>query len=319
MPELTDETPDAQDPFMTDPRRRPGPTSRKGLGLVVIFIVVIVAATSIHVPAAGVLGAIGGPVPAASVAATAPAPPSLEPTSTEATIPTPTPPLPAPSPTPSYKPGPFAMDIYRRGAFVSQIDKHHCMSAAMQNILNLIGPTIDTSVATQKRISALALRLSTDTLDHSWGPQGWASGLTRLGAGRYEVRVFNSRSAALRAAVVALRTTGRPVGILAWWGAHSWVLTGFKANADPAHSSKFTVSAYNIVDPWYPRVSTIWGRSAPPDALHSPANMIHNLPAWTRPEGHYPGRDGKWLLVVPVGRDVPRLTAAGAALPSVAP
>lgn len=97
------------------------------------------------------------------------------------------------------------------------------------------------------------------------------------------------------------------------------MLTGFKASADPAHTSEFTVSGYNIVDPWYPRISTIWGKSSPPDTLRTPAEMVHNLPAWTRPEGHYPPRDGKWLLVLPIGTDVPRLTAAGLALPSVAP
>jgi hypothetical protein len=213
----------------------------------------------------------------------------------------------------------FQMDIYRKGTFVSQIDKHHCMSAAMQNMLNLIGPKVDTTAATQRRISDLAHRLSDDALDHTWGPNGWAKGLTQLGVGQYVVVVYDTRAAQLKAAVEALRRTGRPVGILAWWGAHSWVLTGFRASADPALTARYTVSAYNIVDPWYPRVSSIWGRSAAPDALHSPANMVHNLPAWTRPEGHYPDRDGKWLLVLPVDPPTARGGPSDHALPYLSP
>ena len=199
------------------------------------------------------------------------------------------------------------MNIYRPGTFVSQIDKLHCMSAAMQNMLNLIGPTVDRSAATQRAIDKVARRLSNDTIGGGDGPNGWAAGLTQLGAGEYEVRIYNTRAAALKAAVTALRATGRPVGFLAWWGAHSWVLTGFKASADPATTSNFTVSGYNIVDPWYPRTSSIWGKSSPPGKLRTKAEMVRNLPAWTRPEGRYPKRDGKWLLVVPVGLEVPRL------------
>ena len=28
--------------------------------------------------------------------------------------------------------------------------------------------------------------------------------------------------------------------------------------------------------------------------------MAHNYIGWKRPEGHYPDRDGKWLLVIPI-------------------
>ena len=76
------------------------------------------------------------------------------------------------------------MNIYRAGTFVSQIDKVHCMSAAMQNMLNLIGPTVDRSAAAQRVIAKVALRLSNDSLDGGNGPNGWAAGLTQLGAGR---------------------------------------------------------------------------------------------------------------------------------------
>lgn len=183
----------------------------------------------------------------------------------------------------------------------------------MQNMLNIVGPAVDLSAATQRRIAAVALPLSTDTIGGGEGPAGWAAGLMQLGAGRYEVRVYATRAAALRDGIVALRLTGRPVGILAWWGAHAWVLTGFEADADPAFFGDFTVAGYRIVDPWYPRISTIWGRSQEPDALHTPADMVRNMPAWKRPEGHYPDRDGKWVMVVPVAPDGAARSAAVAA------
>lgn len=305
------------------PTRRPARYwTRSVLRLAVLLIVVPLAAGAIWAlgspngtrDSATIVSAVTTVTPSPDLATPTAKPiPSATPSASEAPAAT-RDAIPTATPTP-YLPAPFAMDIYRRGTFVSQIDKHHCMSAALQNMLDLIGPTVDRSAARQKRISTLALRLSTDTLDHSWGPQGWADGLTQLGAGQYKVRIYTTRAAALKAAVTALRTTGRPVGILAWWGAHSWVLSGFRASADPAYTTKFTVSGYNIVDPWYPRISTIWGAAKAPDTLRSPAEMVYNLPAWTRPEGHYPGRDGKWLLVLPIGSDVPLLhgTAAPAA------
>lgn len=281
------------------------------MGLVGILAAALMVGGLTFASFGGLPGASGSPMPTA-VAVASP-PPSAD--STATTLPTVTP---GASPAP-YVRAPFAMDIYRAGTFVSQVDKTYCMPAAMQNMLNLIGPSVNVTAADQRYIGSVALPLSTDALDHGFGPQGWADGLTHFGAGSYRVMIYRTRALALAAAVTALRTTGRPVGILAWWGAHSWVLTGFAANADPAHTTSFTVSGYHIVDPWYPRVSSIWGAAKAPDSLRTPAEMVHNLPAWTRPEGHYPARDGKWLLVLPVGLAVPRLTDAGAELPSVAP
>lgn len=200
-------------------------------------------------------------------------------------------------------PAAFDMDLYRPGTFVSQIDKEQCESAAVQNMLNVIGPTVDTSSDHQLEISDVLARLTTrtDSLNGGHGPAAWALAMPRLGAGSYQLVISADRMEALRIAARAVRVTGRPAGILAWWGAHAWVMTGFRADADPKFFPNFRLLGAYIMDPWYPRVSTIWGRSAPPDAFHDIPNLVHNLPAWTRPEGHYPGRDGKWLVVIPVG------------------
>jgi hypothetical protein len=76
-------------------------------------------------------------------------------------------------------------------------------------------------------------------------------------------------------------------------------MTGFRSDADPAIFSDATVAGAYIVDPWYPRVSSIWGPSDPPGTFQDKAEMIRNYLAWKRPEGHYPARDGLFISVVP--------------------
>jgi hypothetical protein len=54
-----------------------------------------------------------------------------------------------------------------------------------------------------------------------------------------------------------------------------------------------------VVDPWYPRVSSIWGHVNPPGHFYDMKGLTRNYIAWTRPEGPYPGRDGRWVAVIP--------------------
>ena len=198
---------------------------------------------------------------------------------------------------------PFQMDIYKKGIFVSQINKHTCMSAAVQNMLNLMSRKPDITAARQIEISVLLTANTTkaDSLNGGYGPASWAMSMDQLGGGKYELLIDDSLDEALRDAAVALRKTGRPVGLLTWWGAHSWVMTGFVSDADPRYFPKtFHVNGAFIVDPFYPRLSSIWGQTIGPDAYRDWYDMEHNYIGWKRPEGHYRDRDGKWLLVIPV-------------------
>ena len=79
-----------------------------------------------------------------------------------------------------------------------------------------------------------------------------ALALEAYGAPGYEVRAYKTRQDALRDAATAIETTGSPVILLAWRGAHTWVMTGFRADADPAIFPDATVAGAYIVDPWYP-------------------------------------------------------------------
>jgi hypothetical protein len=226
------------------------------------------------------------------------APPTARPTPTPPP-PSPTPTLtPAPTPTPTPKPV-LAMNLYRKGDFVSQATKEQCVSAAMQIMLNIIGPTDDQSKRTQARIAQLAEDLSKGR-PGATEPLGWARGLERLGGGKYVVEVAPTRGRAIERAVRAIRATGRPVGLLVWRGAHSWVLHGFEATADPAGPGEMTVTHLYVSDPWYPRVSSIWGASRGPNARITPKQLEEDYLKWRRPTGRYPGMDGQFVLVLPV-------------------
>ena len=76
-------------------------------------------------------------------------------------------------------------------------------------------------------------------------------------------------------------------------------MTGFRANADPSVFKDAKITGTYILDPWYPRVSSIWGPSDPPGTFQNEAEMVRNFLKWKRPEGRYPDRDGKYIVVVP--------------------
>jgi hypothetical protein len=191
------------------------------------------------------------------------------------------------------------MDLYQKGDYVGELEKVWCLPAAMQTSMNIMDPGADTSRATQARIFTLARSID-PAPDGAAEPEAWAKGLTELGYGNYTVTVKSSIRDAIQLAARQVRLTNRPAGLLVWRGAHSWVMSGFTATADPALTDRFTVTAVRIEDVWYPRYSTIWGYSNPPDTL-VPVSALHldYLP-WKRPTGKYPGKDGKFVLVIPI-------------------
>jgi hypothetical protein len=218
-------------------------------------------------------------------------------TATPTTAPTASP---SPSPTPSPSPsGPYAVNLYRKGDFVTQANKHQCVSAAMQVMLNVIGPTNDRRTSTQATLARLAKRLSNHH-DGGTEPEGWARGLERRDAGDYAVVAETTIDKAVRRAIAAIRATGRPVGLLVWRGAHSWVLHGFETTADPATTDDYEVTGLWVSDPWYPRISSIWGASRKPNQRITVKQLREDYRKWRRPTGRYPGKDGKYVLVIPV-------------------
>jgi hypothetical protein len=195
------------------------------------------------------------------------------------------------------------MNLYRRGDFATQVTKIYCVPGAMQTMMNVMdrGAT-KASRTVQDRLYRLARRLSTDRLRGQGAePEGWARGLERLGYGRFKVVAAAARDRAIKVAAKAIRRTNRPVGLLVWRGAHAWVMTGFKATADPALTDDYRVTHVRIVDVWYPRVSSIWGASVKPNTLVAVRKLPEDYLPWRRPLMRYPEKDRKFVLVMPVG------------------
>ena len=201
--------------------------------------------------------------------------------------------------------GAFTMDVGKAGAFASEATPEWCVPAAMLTMINIVKKRrpID-SVPEQQRLYNLARRHSTDKLTGAGAePEGWAEGLNREGIGPYIVHVSISRRFALREAARAIRLTGRPVGILAWRGAHSMVITGFRATGDPAYTDDFEVTHVVMTDVWSPRCSSSGGASRPPGTTATGARRAQDFLPWRRPDVKYPRKDGRYIVILPVRDD----------------
>jgi hypothetical protein len=229
------------------------------------------------------------------------APPTPEPT----TVTTPAPGesvAPTPTPTPKPKPKPVDVDIVTdlERVFAHQARSDWCAPAGVQMTLAVMG-LANTSEATQREIAGRVHEWEaySDSRNGEWGPAAMALALDAYGAPGYEVRAFETMTYALRDAAVAIKETKSPVVLLAWRGAHTWVMTGYRASADPATFRNTRIEGAYILDPWYPDVSSIWGPSNPPGFFTTFAELQDNFLPWKRPEGHYPDRDGLYITVAP--------------------
>lgn len=205
-----------------------------------------------------------------------------------------------PQPTPARVPVDFDIVKDHEAVFAHELKDTWCAPAGVQMTLAVLR-LADTSNAFQRELQSRVHEWESlrDSRDGLWGPSAMALALEDYGARGYEVRAYKTRQGALRDAAKAIEKTGSPVILLAWRGAHTWVMTGFRADADPARFSNAKISGAYILDPWYPDVSSIWGRSDPPGTFQDNAEMVRNYLPWKRPEGKYPERDGLFIALVP--------------------
>jgi hypothetical protein len=210
----------------------------------------------------------------------------------------------AASPTASPPPVRKAVDVniesHPKSVFASELTDVWCAPAGVQTALAILG-LADNSNAFQRKLVGQIGKWESwqDSHNGGWGPASMALAMAAYGAPGYQVRAYATRAAALADAARAIAKTHAPVILLAWRGAHTWVMSGYRANADPTVFVDATVTGAYILDPWYPAISTIWGPSDPPGTFQNNSEMIRNYLAWKRPEGTYPTRDGKWISVVP--------------------
>jgi hypothetical protein len=213
-------------------------------------------------------------------------------------------PVPVPTPTAAPTPARVAVDVDivsdHKAVFAHEIKDTWCAAAGVQMTLAVLGDG-DISSAFQRELQSRVHEWESyaDSHNGDWGPSAMVLALDAYGARGYQVRAYQTRQGAERGAARAIEKTGSPVLLMAWRGAHTWVMTGFRADADPAIFSNAKISGTYILDPWYPTVSRIWGPSDPPGTFQNNAEMIRNYLPWKRPEGRYPDRDGLFLAVVP--------------------
>ena len=164
----------------------------------------------------------------------------------------------------------YTLDLGARSDFVAQKTIVQCVGASMQMMLNMIEPGADRTAATQLKLQKLA-RAGSPRRDgrerKGASVIGWSAGLNELGAGPYKVVGLPTLEDALMTAALAMRRTGKPVGLLVWRGRHAWVMSGFKATGDPLVQGA-RVTAAIVEDPLYPH-SGVWGRSPAPGAALS--------------------------------------------------
>jgi hypothetical protein len=277
------------------------PATLGALALVVVACVASVA--GLARPDGGVEAVVATPAPAAIAqpterpAATATPAPAEVPVDPQPALPPPRPAIVAPLG--------IAIDLYRPGDFVSQATKEFCVPGALATMMNLIDRDRALRHPDQEELNRISRRLSTDRLRGAGSePEGWAGTLNQLGYGPYQVRSVRTRDAAIIVAAEAIRATGRPAGLLVWRGAHAWVMSGFETLQDPADGS-LNVTAVLVQDPWYPRVSSIWGPGQPPNTRIRVRDLAADYLPWKRPTGPYPEKDGQFVVVVPVAPEPP--------------
>ena len=210
---------------------------------------------------------------------------------------------PRPAPTPTLPPR-VAVDVDilqdHASVFAHELRDTWCAPAGVTTVLAILGLGAPTD-AREKEIAGRIGEWESyqDSHNGDWGPAAMALALDAYGAKGYEIRAYGSRRSALRGAAVAISKTNSPAILLAWRGAHTWVMSGYRADADPLVFKDATVTGTYILDPWYPWNSSIWGQSDPPGTFQDSAEMIRNFLPWKRPEGLYPDRDGKFIVVIP--------------------
>jgi hypothetical protein len=204
--------------------------------------------------------------------------------------------------TPKRKLKPYTLDLYEPGDHVAQFDGSWCVGASMQMMINMMEPgRPDRTRQTQQRLYKLARRTSpwVETRPGA-SVYGWAEGLEGLGYGGFEELAAGTRQGALKLAARQMRETGRPVGLLVWSGAHAWVMSGFKATADPALTDDFTVTHVWVEDPWAGRVSRLWGAGLQPHTLLTAQELGRDFVKYASFYRPQYGKNGKFVVVAPV-------------------
>lgn len=204
------------------------------------------------------------------------------------------------------------VDLYRDGAFSTQRSWLWCTAAGVQIVRNIVKHRSDHSTSGQRAYFDWMRGRNRYDLPLSAGidPAGWAAGLRHFVDDRYRLVVNRTFDEALHSAVERLRRTNLPVAITVSHGNHGWILTGFRATADPAKTASFRVTSVRVVGPLYGLQSKN-GYDMPPNTRLTPTQLRRFFTPWK-----YDPKpmiwDGKYVSIQPV----PRKATAAASTPA---
>ena len=212
------------------------------------------------------------------------------------------------------------VDLYRPGVFSTQKSWLWCTAAGVQIVSNIVDRQRDHSTADQRAYFQWMRRHNRYDLPLSAGvdPAGWTAGLRHFVDGRYRLVASRTFDGALRSAVERMRRTNLPVALTVSHGNHGWILTGFRATADPARTKDFTVTSVRVVGPLYP-IQTRGGYDMPPNTRLTTAQLRRFFTPW-----HYDPMpmiwDGRFVSIQPVPeKKAPAPQASATPRPTPAP
>ena len=192
------------------------------------------------------------------------------------------------------------VQLYRSGVFTTQKSWLWCTAADVQIMRNIDRGTTDHSATNQRKYFAYMRAHNRYSIPASDGvdPAGWTAGLRHFVDDRYRLVQSTSFESALRTAVTNLRKTGLPVAITVSHGGHAWIIVGFTATADPAVTSKFTVTSVRVVGSLWGLQSRTYGYDMKPNTKLTPKQLKGFFTPW-----HYSkirmAWEGKWVSVQP--------------------
>lgn len=192
------------------------------------------------------------------------------------------------------------IDLYRPGIFSRQLTWYWCTAATVQMARNIVLHQADHSYGSQQAYFDWMRQRDRYALPLSAGVDaaGWSAGFRQFVDARYALFASSSFDAALRSAVINLRLANLPVALAVDHGNHAWLLTGFTATADPARTSRFTVTSVRVTGPLYGLQSKN-GYDMPPDTRLTPSQLRGFFTPWW----YAPIRmvwDGRFVSIQPV-------------------
>ena len=211
------------------------------------------------------------------------------------------------------------VDLYRAGSFTTQRSWLWCTAAGVQIVRNIVEREADHTTSGQRRYFEWMRQHNRYDLPESAGvdPQGWTAGLRHFVDDRYRLVSSRTFDEALRSAVERLRLTNLPVAITVSHGGHGWILTGFRATADPATTSSFSVTSVRVVGPLYGLQSKN-GYDMAPNTKLTPAQLKRFFTPWK-----YDPKpmvwDGRYVSIQPIPVKVAPTKPSPAPVASAAP